>query len=630
MTAADSRSVTAAAGSDTAAAEAADTAYGFNDMPATEDALGLDRYFEGLSAFIMNCPTPMTIAIQGGWGSGKTSAMKMVRKRIEDHEDHDELIQIEFNTWQYARIAGPDLFLPLLRRMSAVIREEIKKKAKNKGAVKRALEDRMKKLDDAVAGLTGALVTVGKGAIEAVTGAGNTLSDLQDKAQRAPDYTEKAGLIYDYIDQLKKQLDEEIAFLEKKLGVRRIVLYVDDLDRLGPEEAVGFLEDLKNFVECDNCVFVLALDHEIVRRGLWKKYNFESEKVGTEYASRFFDKLIKLPFNLPCHQYDIEQYLGSLLGENEEKQEFAGIIRAFGDTNPRSIKRLFNIFRMYEHIGGQPYEGHRSELLALLLLQLNHEGLYRQLLHAMQQDLSDPEVSMLRTFGDPRTPYRHVEAWFSGAREEGQEPLDDRDADVVRALKDLFMPDGAGNADAADIPGSAGRPACADRRGLLFDIVGATVITGDGTFDARQRIEEIRKLIKDYLNFLNYLEYRRTGKDEEYRCGSGGAGSAGGITVGISVPLPDHINLNIMGAAELCHDSEADRVAFFRERLLPEEDFAVLPVWRSWDHAEMDILYTDRGMCCLRGISISDSRSMRLTGRILRSIAETGRIFPGE
>ena len=44
---------------------------GFVDLPAAEDALGLDRYFTGLARFMENCPTPMTIAIQGGWGGGR-------------------------------------------------------------------------------------------------------------------------------------------------------------------------------------------------------------------------------------------------------------------------------------------------------------------------------------------------------------------------------------------------------------------------------------------------------------------------------------------------------------------------------------------------------------------------------
>ena len=72
----------------------------------------------------------MTIAIQGGWRSGKTSAIEMILKELGEHKD---LIQIKFNTWQYSRIAGDNLFLPLLRRMVDTLKEQIAIKAKEQG-----------------------------------------------------------------------------------------------------------------------------------------------------------------------------------------------------------------------------------------------------------------------------------------------------------------------------------------------------------------------------------------------------------------------------------------------------------------------------------------------------------------
>ncbi|HHX74914.1 P-loop NTPase fold protein [Candidatus Darwinibacter acetoxidans] len=35
------------------------------------------------SRFICSCSTPMTIAIQGGWGTGKTSMMQMIADRLQ-------------------------------------------------------------------------------------------------------------------------------------------------------------------------------------------------------------------------------------------------------------------------------------------------------------------------------------------------------------------------------------------------------------------------------------------------------------------------------------------------------------------------------------------------------------------
>jgi len=46
-----------------------------------EDRLSLDTRVDGFADFILNCVTPMTIAIQGDWGSGKTSFVNMVMKK---------------------------------------------------------------------------------------------------------------------------------------------------------------------------------------------------------------------------------------------------------------------------------------------------------------------------------------------------------------------------------------------------------------------------------------------------------------------------------------------------------------------------------------------------------------------
>ena len=46
---------------------------GYSDMPAELDSLGMNEKYNGLTQFICECETPMTIAINGDWGSGKSS-----------------------------------------------------------------------------------------------------------------------------------------------------------------------------------------------------------------------------------------------------------------------------------------------------------------------------------------------------------------------------------------------------------------------------------------------------------------------------------------------------------------------------------------------------------------------------
>ena len=58
---------------------------GYNDSPISsldKDLFDMRQYVEGLRNFILECQTPMTISIQGDWGSGKTSMMNMIESEL--------------------------------------------------------------------------------------------------------------------------------------------------------------------------------------------------------------------------------------------------------------------------------------------------------------------------------------------------------------------------------------------------------------------------------------------------------------------------------------------------------------------------------------------------------------------
>lgn len=63
---------------------------GYSDEPAKIDTLGIDSYYDGFKKFIENCSTPLTMAIQGDWGSGKTTALKLIEKKIDPKKDNTE------------------------------------------------------------------------------------------------------------------------------------------------------------------------------------------------------------------------------------------------------------------------------------------------------------------------------------------------------------------------------------------------------------------------------------------------------------------------------------------------------------------------------------------------------------
>ena len=53
---------------------------------AGEDLLKVSRHSNALSDFILRSDTPITIGLQGEWGSGKTSLMYLLREELQSNQ----------------------------------------------------------------------------------------------------------------------------------------------------------------------------------------------------------------------------------------------------------------------------------------------------------------------------------------------------------------------------------------------------------------------------------------------------------------------------------------------------------------------------------------------------------------
>ena len=83
------------------------------DVPLSagdQDLLGVDTYTKALIKFIGDSNTPMTIAIQGEWGSGKTSMMNQLREELCNN-NQSAFYGIWINTWQYALLTDEEIIL---------------------------------------------------------------------------------------------------------------------------------------------------------------------------------------------------------------------------------------------------------------------------------------------------------------------------------------------------------------------------------------------------------------------------------------------------------------------------------------------------------------------------------------
>ena len=76
-----------------------------------EDSLSISNYTLSLLNFIENTATPMTIGIQGEWGSGKTSMLNQIWSGLEKRDLKDDSVrykQIWINAWEHSLLCSPE------------------------------------------------------------------------------------------------------------------------------------------------------------------------------------------------------------------------------------------------------------------------------------------------------------------------------------------------------------------------------------------------------------------------------------------------------------------------------------------------------------------------------------------
>ena len=296
------------------------------------DLFGIDKYKDALVEFIGTTTTPITVAIQGEWGSGKTSLMNTLKDELCDQEGK-KFHPIWLNTWQFSLMKSEEeTLISIINGLTNEIADIATKKDSS-------LEKLAKKSLGILSKIAGASVKV---AVSATTG--QKVDEVVDALSNDSRDTT--------ILKLRDSLNELISKIIETGDKDGFLFFIDDLDRIDPPVAVNILELLKNIFDLDNCVFILAIDYDVVVKGLEPKFGKLSEKNEREFRS-FFDKIIQLPFSMPVTSYNIDIFLEETLTnmgyvpiDMTIKDEFFKNLTEIAynsvGSNPRSLKRLVN------------------------------------------------------------------------------------------------------------------------------------------------------------------------------------------------------------------------------------------------------------------------------------------------
>jgi GTPase SAR1 family protein len=316
-----------------------------SDTPLSESVndFGVEGYVQGLERFITHAATPITIALQGEWGSGKTSLMNRLYNDL--CSDDKPFVGININTWEYSMLASPEeTVIKIIGKLVSSLSEHDPQASSKVGQYMR--------------GALNFAWRVGREAMKGIVPGAGLLVEGLDVATELPEgkQTEKAVSLSELKQTLTDAVNKTITDFNKK----GILVFVDDLDRLNPPLAVQILELLKNIFTLDNCIFVLAIDYDVVVKGLEPKFGKFNDTNEREFRS-FFDKIIQVPFSLPVNNYrpmdfvlrslfdigyitDIERSIPMV------KNTFAKIVESSVGKNPRSIKRLINTLSLLDCI----------------------------------------------------------------------------------------------------------------------------------------------------------------------------------------------------------------------------------------------------------------------------------------
>lgn len=236
------------------------------DLPITknsEDILNRSTFANSLAKTLLqySFSSSLTIGLYGEWGSGKTSLLNMVLETVESKDSNTVILR--FNPWLCSN--SKQLITQFFKQLSAAIKL---KKPKNETAWE--LIDQYADLFDAANMIPGA------GTI--ISALGKTLAkEAKEKnEQESNDLQGKKDKI------ITKMRDDDI----------RVIVSIDDIDRLTEEEIISVFQLVKALADFPNTIYILAFDYNVVVRALSKVQHGD----GKEYL----EKIIQVPFEIPA------------------------------------------------------------------------------------------------------------------------------------------------------------------------------------------------------------------------------------------------------------------------------------------------------------------------------------------
>lgn len=233
---------------------------------------------------------PMSIAIDGRWGSGKTFFVKQAQAVLEMHNTNIDSNKRWTDEEKYILLANckEDMLRELESNPQIPVYFDAWENDDSQEPVLSIVYEIVKYL--------GNECELGGASKTKILDAAASIADLfTDKKISELIKLLKKNDLLEEVKQQKSVKETVTEFLRTALAERgnRMVIFVDELDRCKPSFAIKLLERIKHYFECECVTFVFSVNIEELQHTVKQFYGGDFN--AGLYLSRFFDLQISLP-----------------------------------------------------------------------------------------------------------------------------------------------------------------------------------------------------------------------------------------------------------------------------------------------------------------------------------------------
>ena len=251
------------------------------DDPFKKDALSRKSQVEALCGVIETDERPLVVAVDGKFGSGKSTflAMCAAHLRQEARLQQQEAAVAEFNAWQHSHTKNP-----LIDLISALGQEV----------------PQSSRLKEVAAG-------IGWGVASAVTRGAINRQNFQEGD------AESLFELWHHVEKHRQAFHAELEQVVKATD-DRLVIFVDELDRCMPQQALDYLNIVRHLFDVPGVAVVIGVNQEELGHRVRQLYG---ERCNADlYLRRFWD------FTMPLREPTSKQmttFLNSVFHDASER-----------------------------------------------------------------------------------------------------------------------------------------------------------------------------------------------------------------------------------------------------------------------------------------------------------------------